>query len=72
MLPWQKIHFSAIWPKLKFLSLKFLMCPIGRPLKKLNRERELIGMYLSAHPLDEFAFEINNICNTTTVELKKS
>lgn len=26
--------------------------------QKLNKEREMIGMYLSAHPMDEFEFEI--------------
>ena len=36
------------------------------PLIKLNREREMIGMYLSAHPMDEFEFELKNICNATT------
>jgi DNA polymerase-3 subunit alpha len=40
------------------------------PLEKLNKERDLIGMYLSAHPLDEFEFEINHVCNTTTSDLK--
>jgi len=40
------------------------------PLERLNKERDLIGMYLSAHPLDEFELEINHICNTTTVDLK--
>ncbi|NDP21210.1 MAG: DNA polymerase III subunit alpha [Paludibacter sp.] len=40
------------------------------PLEKLNKERDLIGMYLSAHPLDEYEFEINHICNATTVDLK--
>jgi DNA polymerase-3 subunit alpha len=40
------------------------------PLEKLNKERDLIGMYLSAHPLDEYEFEINHICNATTAELK--
>ncbi len=44
--------------------------PEWSPLEKLNKERDLIGMYLSAHPLDEFEFEINNICNATTVDLK--
>jgi len=44
--------------------------PEWSPLEKLNKERDLIGMYLSAHPLDEFEFEINNICNCTTVDLK--
>lgn len=40
------------------------------PLEKLNKEREYIGMYLSAHPLDEFEFEINYVCNTKTTDLK--
>jgi DNA polymerase III subunit alpha len=44
--------------------------PEWSPLEKLNKERDLIGMYLSAHPLDEYEFEINHICNITTVDLK--
>ncbi len=44
--------------------------PDWSPLEKLNRERDLIGMYLSAHPLDEFELEINYICNCTTADLK--
>ena len=40
------------------------------PLEKLNKEREYIGMYLSAHPLDDYEFEINYICNTRTTDLK--
>jgi len=40
------------------------------PLERLNKERDLIGMYLSAHPLDEYEFEINNICNCTSADLK--
>ncbi len=44
--------------------------PEWSPLERLNKERDLIGMYLSAHPLDEYEFEINHICNTTTVDLK--
>ena len=44
--------------------------PDWSPLERLNKERDLIGMYLSAHPLDEFEFEINHLCNATTVDLK--
>lgn len=44
--------------------------PEWSPLERLNKERDLIGMYLSAHPLDQYEFEINNVCNTTTVDLK--
>lgn len=32
-------------------------------LEKLNREKEIIGVYLSAHPLDDFRFEFDNFCN---------
>lgn len=34
-------------------------------LDKLNREKELVGIYLSAHPLDQFRLEIDHFCNTT-------
>ena len=37
-------------------------------LERLNRERELVGIYLSAHPLDEFALILNEFCNTKAVE----
>jgi DNA polymerase-3 subunit alpha len=38
-------------------------------LEQLNREKELVGIYLSAHPLDEFKIEISNFCNTTLGDL---
>ena len=44
--------------------------PDWSPLEKLNKEREYIGMFLSAHPLDDYEFEINHVCNTKTSELK--
>lgn len=44
--------------------------PEWSALQKLNKERELIGMYLSAHPLDDYEFELNYICNATTADLK--
>ncbi|MDD3079345.1 MAG: DNA polymerase III subunit alpha [Paludibacter sp.] len=44
--------------------------PEWSPLERLNKERDLIGMYLSAHPLDEFEMEINHVCNATTTDLK--
>ena len=33
-------------------------------LKKITMEKELIGMYLTAHPLDRYKPEIKNFCNT--------
>ena len=38
-------------------------------IEKLNKERELVGIYLSAHPLDEYELILNNLCNTHCSEL---
>ncbi len=38
-------------------------------LEKLNKERFLVGIYLSAHPLDEFGFILKDLCNTKCTEL---
>ncbi len=37
---------------------------------KLNKERDLVGIYLSAHPLDEFGIVLNHFCNTHCNELE--
>ena len=38
-------------------------------LEKLNKERELIGIYLSAHPLDDYELILKYVCNTSTADL---
>ena len=40
-------------------------------LQLLNNEKELIGIYLSAHPLDDFKLEIDHFANTTIAQLKE-
>jgi len=39
-------------------------------LERLNKERELIGIYLSAHPLDEYSIILKHVCNTGMAELE--
>ena len=39
-------------------------------LERLNRERDLVGMYLSAHPLDPYYIEVNYGCDTPLAEIK--
>ena len=39
-------------------------------LERLNRERDLVGMYLSAHPLDPYFIEVNYGCDTPLAEVK--
>ena len=38
-------------------------------IERLNKERELVGIYLSAHPLDEFRVILDNMCNIHPAEL---
>ena len=38
-------------------------------IERLNRERDLVGIYLSAHPLDDFKLVLTGMCNTHWAEL---
>ena len=38
-------------------------------IERLNKERDLVGIYLSAHPLDEYRIILENLCNTKCAEL---
>ena len=38
-------------------------------IERLSKERELVGIYLSAHPLDEYKLILDNLCNTRCAEL---
>jgi DNA polymerase-3 subunit alpha len=38
-------------------------------LDRLHHEKELVGMYLSSHPLDQYAFEIENFTTCPVSEL---
>lgn len=43
--------------------------PRWTTIDRLNKEKSLIGIFLSAHPLDEYAFEIEQMCSITASEL---
>ena len=38
-------------------------------LERLNKEKDLVGIYLSSHPLDDYYIILNHVCNTTAKEL---
>ena len=38
-------------------------CEAWSTMELLKRERELVGIYLSAHPLDDYAVVLNHMCN---------
>ena len=48
---------------------EIISAPAWGDLERLNRERELVGIYLSAHPLDEYAVILQKVCNVSMAEL---
>ena len=48
---------------------EIIHAPSWSDLERLNKERDLVGIYLSAHPLDEFAVILESVCNVRMIEL---
>ena len=38
--------------------------------ERLNRERDLVGIYLSAHPLDDYKVVLTHLCNTPCTDIR--
>jgi DNA polymerase-3 subunit alpha len=38
-------------------------------MEKLSREKEVVGIYISGHPLDDFELEVKNFCQGTVAHL---
>ena len=41
-------------------------------IEKLKIEKDILGLYVSGHPLDRYSFEIENICNTNFKKIKNN
>jgi DNA polymerase-3 subunit alpha len=39
-------------------------------MEQLKNEKEVVGVYISGHPLDDYKTEISNFCNSTTGQLE--
>ncbi len=48
---------------------KFLVSPPWSELEKLRNEKEVVGFYVSGHPLDTFRYEIDALCNVSVNQL---
>jgi DNA polymerase-3 subunit alpha len=44
---------------------KVLPCEPWGDIEKLRKEKEIVGFYISGHPLDQYALEIQNFCTHT-------
>ena len=49
---------------------KLPVCEEWGFLQKLRFEKEVVGFYISGHPLDEYKFELSNFCSATIADLK--
>ena len=45
--------------------------PRWNVIERLNIEKSLIGIFLSAHPLDEYEFEVREMCSLTAEQLNQ-
>jgi len=45
-------------------------CPAWEKIEMLREEKDVTGMYLSGHPLDDFKIHIQSYCNTGVGDLK--
>jgi DNA polymerase-3 subunit alpha len=46
-------------------------CETWNDLERLNKERELVGIYLSSHPLDEYYIILNYVCTISMKEISE-
>ena len=46
-------------------------CEEWSTMEKLAKEKEVVGIYISGHPLDDYKFEMKYFCNTKLVQLKR-
>jgi len=51
--------------EVQFEEPKFPDCEPWGVMEKLAREKEVVGIYISGHPLDDYKFEIKNFCNAS-------
>jgi DNA polymerase-3 subunit alpha len=45
-------------------------CDDWSTMEKLSREKEVVGIYISGHPLDDFRYEMKYFCNTKLDTMK--
>ena len=41
-------------------------------IEKLKIEKDILGLYISGHPLDKYSFEIENLCNVNFKDIKEN
>ena len=69
----QKEHVASLFDDEPELLTSRPVVPKGEKwanVVRLDKEKELVGMYLSGHPLDPFELELQYVCNCSLADLK--
>ena len=45
-------------------------CEEWSTMEKLAKEKEVVGIYISGHPLDDYKYEMSQFCNVKLIQLK--
>ena len=53
------------------LGFTFPQCTPWTSIEKLSKEKEIIGFYISGHPLDDYKLEINSFCKGRLTDLEE-
>ena len=61
--------FGGMGDEIEIAKPEIPQCEKWSDLERLNKERELVGIYLSSHPLDEYYIILNHACNLSMKEL---
>ena len=56
--------------KIMMPKIEIPACEPWTKLEQLRQEKEIIGFYLTGHPLDNFRLEIENFCNVSVGDLR--
>ena len=63
---------NTLFGSIEAMEIPTPVIPEAEPwsaIERLNKERDLVGIYLSAHPLDEYRIILQHMCNTKCAEL---
>lgn len=66
---------NSLFSKVKDIEIlepKFKICKEWNNFYKLNKEKEVIGMYMTSHPLNEYNYEIKHFTNASLSDLNKN
>ncbi len=65
----QNTLFGSMGDGIEIQKPELPKVPHMTTIERLNIEKDLIGIYLSAHPLDEYEFEVREMCDFSTTDL---